>query len=220
MNEGVLDGFGHVSVRHDKNPNRYLISRSLAPALATAADIVECDLDSKPVNANAPALFSEVFIHGEIYKLRPDVKAIVHNHSPAVIPFGNTGVPLRPMYHMSSFVGLGIPVFDIRREMKEETNILVRTAERGQALAKVLGNHPAALMRGHGSVVVADSVERVVFRSVYLQLNATLQMQAMAQSPSVNYLSEEEVKRVEHDLWDNRNYLRAWEMWKQQAMGK
>ena len=218
--EGVLDGFGHVSVRHDKNPQRYLISRSLAPALVTAADIMEYDLDSRPVDTKGRDTYSEVFIHGEIYKTRPDVKAVVHNHSPAVIPFSDTGIPIRPMYHMSAFIGQGVPVFDIRKEMGEETDILVRTADRGRALARVLGKHPAALMRGHGCVVTADAVQLAVFRSVYLQTNAQLQAQAMALSPNVTYLSDEEANRVETDLWSKGRYLRAWDMWKAKAMGK
>ena len=219
-NEGVLDGFGHISVRHDKNPSRYLISRSLAPALVTADDILEYDQDSRPVDPKGRELYSEVFIHGEIYKVRPDVKAVVHNHSPAVIPFSDTNVPIRPMYHMSSFIGQGVPVFDVRKEMGEDTDILVRNAERGRALARVLGNHPAALMRGHGCVVVADAVQLAVFRSVYLQTNAALQMQAMALSPNVTYLTDEEASKVEKDLWGKNRYLRAWDMWKQKAMGK
>ena len=219
-NEGVVDGFGHVSVRHDKNPNRYLISRSLAPALVTAADLVEYDLDSRPINANGRELYSEVYIHGEIYKARPDVKAVVHNHSPAVIPFANSGVAVRPMYHMSSFIGEGVPVFDVKKEMNEDTDMLIRTADRGRALARVLGKHPAALMRGHGCVVTGDTVQLVTFRAVYLQTNAQLQAQAMALTKDVMFLSEEEAAHVEKDLWGKGRYLRAWDMWKQKAMGK
>jgi HCOMODA/2-hydroxy-3-carboxy-muconic semialdehyde decarboxylase len=153
--QGVVDGYGHVSVRHDKNPNRYLISRSLAPALVTADDVLEYDLDSRPIDPRGRQLYSEVFIHGEIYKLRPDVNAVVHSHAPSVIALGVAGIEPRPVFHMSSFIGQGVPVFDIRKEMGEETDMLVRTAPRGQALARILGNHPAALMRGHGAVIAA-----------------------------------------------------------------
>ncbi len=218
--QGVLDGFGHISVRHDKNPQRYIISRSLAPALVTAEDLMEYDLESRPVDPRGRDQYSEIFIHGEIYKTRPDVKAVVHNHSPAVIPFGNTGVAIRPMYHMSAFIGQGVPVFDIRKEMGEDTDILVRTQERGRALARILGNHPAALMRGHGCVVTADAVQLAVFRSVYLQTNAQLQAQAMALSPNITFLTDEEAKHVEQDLWSKGRYLRAWDMWKQKVAGK
>ena len=124
--QGVVDGYGHVSVRHDKDPNRYLISRSLAPALVTAEDIVEYDLDSRPVDPRGRSLYSEVFIHGEIYKVRPDVNAVVHSHAPSVIALGIAGITPRPVYHMSSFIARGVPVFDIREEMGEETDMLVR----------------------------------------------------------------------------------------------
>ncbi|MGH9783769.1 MAG: class II aldolase/adducin family protein [Terriglobia bacterium] len=217
----VVDGFGHVSVRHDKNPNRYLISRSLAPALVTAEDLREFDLDSRPVSPRAGEdLYSEVFIHGEIYKARPDVQAVVHNHSPAVIPFSIGAVPIRPVFHMSSFIGQGVPNFDIRKEMGENTDMLVLNPERGRALARVLGDHPAALMRGHGCVVVADALPLAVFRSVYLQVNASIQMQAMALNSNVTYLTREEADLVQKLLWDRKRYLRAWDMWKQKAMGR
>lgn len=218
--EGVVDGFGHVSVRHDKNPNRYLLSRSLAPALVSKADVIEYDLDSRAVDNRGQAEYSEKFIHGEIYKARSDVKAIVHNHSAAVIPFSVTGVDLRPIYHMSAFVGAGIPRFDIRTEMKEETDMLVRNPLRGAALARVLGRHPAALMRGHGCVVVADNVKLATFNCVYLQMNAALQLQAMGLSKEVKFLSDAESERVMKDTWEKGLYTRAWDMWKMKAMGK
>ncbi len=218
--EGVLDGFGHVSVRHDKDPSHYLISRSLAPALVTADDILEYDRDSRPIDARGRELYSEVFIHGEIYRARPDVKAVIHNHSPAVIPFAATPVPIRPMYHMSAFIGEGVPVFDIRKEMNEDTDILVRNADRGRALARVLDRHPAALMRGHGCVVVAENIKRATFRAVYLQTNAELQAGAMAMSRDVTFLTDAEATHVERDLWDRGRYTRAWDMWKRKAMSQ
>jgi HCOMODA/2-hydroxy-3-carboxy-muconic semialdehyde decarboxylase len=218
--EGVLDGFGHVSVRHDKNPNRYLLSRSLAPALVTAADIIEYDLDSRPVDDHGQAGYLENFIHGEIYKARPDVKAVVHNHSLAVIPFAAAGVSIRPMYHMSAFLGGGVPVFEIRKEMKEETDMLIRNAARGAALARVLGPHPAALLRGHGAVVVADNIKLATFNCVYLQTNAELQMQAMSLSKEVNYLSDQEAERVMKDVWEKGTYTRAWDLWKKKVQGR
>ena len=218
--QGVVDGFGHVSVRHDKDPNRYLISRSLAPALVTAADILEYDLDSRPVESRGRNLYSEVYIHGEIYKVRPDVKAVVHSHAPSVIALGVAGISPRPVYHMSSFIGKGLPVFDIRKEMGEDTNMLVRTPERGRALARVLGQYPAALMRGHGAVITADALPLVVFRSVYLQINSALQAQALALNPNSTFLTEREASLVDKELWDQDRHLRAWELWKQKAMGR
>jgi ribulose-5-phosphate 4-epimerase/fuculose-1-phosphate aldolase len=218
--EGVLDGFGHVSVRHDKDRNRYLLSRSLAPALVTIADVIEYDLDSRAVDNRGQAEYSEKFIHGEIYKARPDVKAIVHNHSPALIPFSVTGVEIRPIFHMSAFIGAGVPTFDIRKEMKEDTDMLIRSPQRGAALARTLGAHPAALMRGHGCVVVADNVKLATFNCVYLQTNAALQIQAMGMSKEVAYLSTAESERVMKDLWEKGLYTRAWDMWKVKAASK
>src|SRR5262249_51422978 len=178
--EGVLDGYGHVSVRHDRDPNRYLISRSLAPELVTAADILELDLNSIAVDAKGEALYQERFIHGEVYKARRDVQAVVHNHSAALIPFANSGVPLRPMHHMGAFIAEGVPVFEIRSAGGTATDMLVKTADLGRSLAQTVGNHPAALMRVHGAVVVGSSLPYVVGRSIYLQMNARLQSEAMA----------------------------------------
>lgn len=214
--EGVVDGYGHISVRHDRDPNRYLIARYLAPELVTAQDIMELDLDSRPV-IPGQRTYSEIFLHGEIYKARPDVKAIVHSHAPSLIPFGVSGVPLRPLYHMSSFIGLGIPVFDIRKAMGEGTDMLIRNAARGHSLAQTLDNHPAVLLRGHGAVIVAAAVPRVVARSIYLQTNAALQLQAMAMGSEITYLSSEEALRVEKDVWDENGFLKAWELWKKKV---
>ena len=155
--QGVVDGYGHVSARHNLDPKRYLLARSMAPELVTAEDIVEFDLDSNPVDPRGRKFYLERFIHGEIYKARPEVKSVVHHHSPAVIPFGVTNVPLRPIYHMAAFVGLGVPVFEIR-EAGGMTDMLVSTPELGRALARTLGDKPAALMRGHGAVVVGASI--------------------------------------------------------------
>src|SRR5689334_14533009 len=193
--EQVVDGYGHVSVRHDQDPNRYLIARSVAPELVTAEDIVELDLDSVAVNLRGRKLYLERFIHGEIYKARPDVKSVVHHHSAAVIPFGVTGVPLRPVYHMAAFVGKGVPVFEIR-DAAGTTDLLVKTPELGGALARTLGDKPAALMRGHGAVVVGDSLPMAVGRSIYLQMDARLQAQAIALGGNVTYLDAGEVEKL------------------------
>jgi ribulose-5-phosphate 4-epimerase/fuculose-1-phosphate aldolase len=214
----VLDGYGHVSARHDRAPNRYLLSRSLAPELVTAADVMEYDLDSNPVDGRGRAMFIERFIHGEIYQARPDVRAVVHCHAPAVIPFGLTGVPLRPVYHMSAFISAGVPVFDIRDATGAMTDMLVRNPAIGRALAQTLGSRPAALMRGHGAVIVGPSLPTAVFRSVYLEMNATLQAQAMASGASVRYLDPEEARRAEVAIAGTLE--RPWELWKRKALAK
>ena len=206
-NEGVLDGYGHVSVRDPVNRDHYHLARSKAPALITAADIIEYDLDSAPVGA-AVAGYIERFIHGEIYRVRPDVMAIVHCHCPDVIPFAATSVPMRPVYHMASFIGDGVPVFDIRKTAGI-TDLLVRTPELGRALAGELGRKSAALMRGHGAVVAAASLHLVVGQAYYLNLNARLQAQAIQLAGgNVAYLDSEEAKKATQD------YERSWEFWK------
>ena len=216
--QGVVDAYGHVSVRHDRDPNRYLLSRSLAPALVTADDIMEWDLDSTTVDPRDRTGFIERFIHGEIYKARPDVHAVVHNHSPSVIPFGVTTAQLQPIYHMSAFLGGGVPVWDIKIAAGESTDILVRSPALGRALAHTLATRPVALMRGHGAVVVAETVPMVVFRSIYTEMNAKLQAQAMAQSASVTYLDPEEARRAEASVAGTLG--RPWELWKRKALAR
>lgn len=213
--QGILDGYGHVSVRHGGAPHRYLLSRSLVPALVTAADIQQYDLDSKALDPAARPSFIERFIHGEIYRARPDVHAVVHSHAPSLIPFGVTGAALRPLYHMTAFVGEGVPVFEIRKARGNNPKMLmlVHTPALGRALAETLGSKPAALMRGHGAVIVGSSLPQVVGRSVYLALNATLQAQAMALGGNINYLDPQEAREEIPD-----NYQRAWDLWKRQAM--
>ena len=212
--EGILDGWGHVSVRHPKNPNRYLLSRNLAAELVTAADIMEYDLDSVPVERRGRDLYSERFIHGEILKARPDVNAVIHTHAPPLIPFTVTQVPMRPLYHRAAFVALGVPVFEIR-EGFGMTDMLIRNRAHGQALAKSLGDKPAALMRGHGAIVVAPSLPRLVGRSVFLVKNATLQQQALALGGPINYLDAEEARLIE--AREGYGLGRAWEAWKRKV---
>jgi HCOMODA/2-hydroxy-3-carboxy-muconic semialdehyde decarboxylase len=211
--QGIFDAFGHVSVRTGPGAGRYLISRSVAPAQVTAADIMELDLDSKSVGSEKRTSYRERFIHGEIYRVRPDVMSIVHCHAPSLIPFGITKVPLRPVYHNSSFIGEGVPVFEIR-EGGGDTDMLVSTPELGKALAKALGNKPAVLMRGHGAVIVGKNIIEAVARSVYLDVNARVQAQAMAMGQRVTYLDEGEVKKR---AADPDPYGRAWELWKREA---
>jgi HCOMODA/2-hydroxy-3-carboxy-muconic semialdehyde decarboxylase len=206
-NEGVVDGYGHVSVRSPTNANRYFLARAGAPALVTAADIIDYDLDSHPVNGTG-AGYMERYIHGEIYKARPDVQAVVHCHCLDVIPFAAANVPLKPMYHMGYFIGEGVPVFDIRTAACT-TDMLVSTPALGQALARVLGPRTAALMRGHGAVVAADSLHGVVAKAYYLNVNARMQLQAIQlRGNGVTGLSPEEAKKAV------QTYERSWDDWK------
>jgi HCOMODA/2-hydroxy-3-carboxy-muconic semialdehyde decarboxylase len=216
--EGVVDAFGHVSARHNLDPNRFFLSRSLAPALVAPDDLIEYDLDSNAVNANGRAQYSERFIHGEIYKARPDIRAVVHAHAPSIVPFGVSTVPLRPVFHMAAFIGDSVPVFDIRKGAGM-TDMLVRDSARGRALAQALAARPAVLMRGHGVTVVGPSLPFAVGRSVYLELNARVQLQAMALGGPVTYLDPAEAQKV-MESGENRSYERPWELWKRQAQGK
>ena len=216
--QGVLDGFGHVSARHNRAANRFIMSRSLAPELVTAGDLIEFDLDGNAVDAKGRALYSERFIHAEIYRARADVRAVVHNHAPSLIPFGVTTVPLRPMYHMVSFIGNGVPVFDIRKS-SGMTDMLVSDSKKGHALAETLGDKTCVLMRGHGVAVVGPTIQIAVGRSVYLELNARIQAQAMALGGNITYLDPQEAQKM-MDSGENRGYERPWELWKAKATGK
>jgi ribulose-5-phosphate 4-epimerase/fuculose-1-phosphate aldolase len=218
-NEGVLDGFGHVSVRHPGRPDRFLLARSVAPALVEPADILEYGLDGEPIDLRDRASYLERFIHSEIYRARPDVGAIVHCHTPSLLPFAASDVPLRAIFHMAAFVALGAPVFDIR-VAAGTTDLLVRNAALGRALAKTLADKHVVLMRGHGAVVVAPTLPAVVGRSVYLDVNARAQIQAIGLGGKVSYVEPDEAKLR---MADPNEYARAWELWKrkvEQAAGE
>jgi ribulose-5-phosphate 4-epimerase/fuculose-1-phosphate aldolase len=217
---GLLDGWGHVSVRHNRDPNRYLMARGMSAELVTANDIIEFDLDSRPVDTHGlpmSALFTERYIHGEIYKQRPDVIAVVHTHAPSLIPFGVTNVPLKPLYHRSAFISFGIPVFEIR-ERAGMTDMLIRNPTLGHNLADALGDHPAALMRGHGAVITGPSLPRVVGRTIFLALNATLQAQAMSMGTPIIYMDPEEARKIEER--EGHGLARTWDGWKKKVMPK
>ena len=214
---GVLDGFGHVSARHPEDAGRYLLSRSLAPELVTASDLITYDLDSTAQNGDARKGYLERFIHGEIYKLRPDVHAIVHSHSPSVIPFASSSVRLRPIYHMSGFLRGETEVFDIRDHFGC-TDMLVRNGAQGAALAQSLGARGVVLMRGHGFVAAGGSVPEAVYRAMYTETNASLQQRAISLGGEVQYLNEEEAQLAEAT---NRGVLeRPWELWKKKALAR
>jgi HCOMODA/2-hydroxy-3-carboxy-muconic semialdehyde decarboxylase len=184
----------------------------VAPELVTAADIIEHDLEGTPIDARGRASYRERFIHSEIYRARSDVMSIVHCHTASLIPFGVTRVPLRPVYHQGAFVASGVPVFEIR-DAGGMTDMLVSDGKLGRALAVTLANKPVALMRGHGAVIVGDSIPTAVGRSVFLDINARAQAQAIALGGKITYLDPEEARKY---LAPN-NYDRAWELWKKQV---
>jgi ribulose-5-phosphate 4-epimerase/fuculose-1-phosphate aldolase len=212
---GVVDGFGHVSARSPTNPNHFLMSRSLAPALVTADDIMEFDLDGNPVDARGRKVFLERFIHAEIYRARPDVMSVVHTHSPGVIPFSVSKVQLRAMFHNPSFLAVGVPVWDIRKDFGE-TNMLVSNSAIGKSLAAALGDKPVVLMRGHGDVAVGPSVKMAVFRAYYTDVDAKLQAQALALGGEPNYLTPGEGVKA-----DQTNFAvmdRIWNLWRMKIL--
>lgn len=212
--EGVVDAFGHVSIRHPALPDRYMVSRARAPECIEVDDLMEFTLDGTPLEPGGRQPYAERHIHGAIYEARPDVQAIVHNHSPSLIPFGITGTPMRPVMHMCASMGSHVPTWDSRTTFGD-TNLLVTTMAMGRDLAATLGGRPVALMRGHGCVVAGPSLREVVFNSVYLELNANLQMKASALG-EITFLTDGEVEAV---LRTRRSftYERAWEYWCRRA---
>jgi len=214
--QGVVDGFGHVSMRHPQAPGRYFMARSIAPALVTPADIIEYDLDSNPCNANGRNSFLERFIHGEIFKARPDVMSVVHSHSPSVIPFGLVGVPLQAMFHNAAFLAAGVPVFDIKEKFGA-TDMLVSNSVKGVALAAAIGSKDIAMMRAHGSVACGPTLQTAVFRAVYTEVNARIQhwTLALADGKPMAVLDHEEGRLA--DVINQTAGMRAWDLWRTQT---
>ena len=211
---GVLDAYGHISARDPGHKDRYRLSRSMPPALVTATDIIAFDLDNNPVDGGNHKLFFERVIHGEVYKARPDVMAVVHNHSPSLIPFANSDTKLRPMTGNAAFLGDGAPVFDIR-DIDDEGDLNVCTVAQARGLTQALGPHALVLLRGHGSVAVGASVRQVVRRAIIAETNARQQLQATSLG-RVHFLTASEIefaKRVPPKDPD-----RAWQLWKEKAM--
>jgi HCOMODA/2-hydroxy-3-carboxy-muconic semialdehyde decarboxylase len=209
-NEGVLDAFGHVSVRHPTAADRFLISRTRAPELVEASDLQLLDLRGARVSGATERTYEEVAIHAAVYRSRLDVGAVVHSHAPSVIPFGVTGVPLRPIYHMGSVIGHEIPVWDIAK-LFGETDLLVRDATQADSLAAALGARTVVLMRGHGCVVTGDDLRAAVFAAIYLERNATLLTAALGLG-EVQALSVAETQRASEMLRGGAGD-RAWEYW-------
>ena len=215
---GVIDAYGHVSLRSEKDPNSYFLAGHIAPENVTEDNIIEYDLDSNPVDARGRESVRERYIHGEVFKARPEVMSVVHSHSHTVVPFSVTEVPLRPVFHMAAFVGEGLPNYEIR-DFQKGTDLLVKTPFLGQALAKTLGRAPAALMRGHGATVVGENLPRAVGRSIYLEISARMQLQAMmiaGPGGRITYIDEAEVKASV----PAQNYNRAWPAWREKALAR
>jgi len=210
-NEGVLDAFGHVSVRHPENSGRYLLSRSRSPELVEPSDVLEFDLDSNPVQPAKAGLYSERVIHGEIYKARPDVMAVVHHHSPAILPFCVSGIELVPVFHLGAPMGTKVPFWDQRDDFGD-TNMLVVKPEEGASLARALGRNAMVLMRRHGATVVGTSVPDLCLRTIYACRNAEFQLQARMLG-HVSMLSPGEVEKCAAIHKQPNVTTRTWEYW-------
>jgi len=204
--QGVLDGFGHVSVRSLSNPKHYFMARSRAPAIVNSDDIIEFDENSQPVNGKGREMYNERYIHGEIFRMRPDLQAVVHSHSAAVLPFTVTGVPLKAMIHVAYFLGTEpSPVFDLADVDGPRNGMLVINATSGAALAKVMGNRSVALMRGHGFAAGGENVRDAVFKAIYTQINAETEADALSLG-TPTFMNKFEVTRTER-------VSRQWELW-------
>jgi ribulose-5-phosphate 4-epimerase/fuculose-1-phosphate aldolase len=214
-NEGVVDAFGHVSVRDPRNPQRYVMARSRSPALVELADLMEFELDGTPVDARGRTPYGERMIHGAVYEARPDVTSVVHHHAYGVLPFTLTPLPLRPVIHTASVIGANVPVWDIRDDFGA-TDLLVRTMEQGRSLTATLAQNTCVLMRGHGAVVIGASVQRAVLTAIYLQVNANVELQAHVLGEPA-FLSDEEIAKSAETQFSPLALDRAWEYFCQRA---
>jgi HCOMODA/2-hydroxy-3-carboxy-muconic semialdehyde decarboxylase len=218
--QGVVDGYGHISARDPRNPERFLMSRARAPGLVTPEDIMEFGMDGEPIHDDGRPIYSERFIHSEILKARPDINSVVHSHSPTVVPFSVTQEPLKPI--RAPFFYPEVPVFDTR-DVAGWTNLLISNSELGEALADKLGNNSVVLLRGHGNAVVGQTVRVAVYRAVYTEANAKLLLQAKMLGGPINYLAPEEAAIMEANQAQNRpghGSDRIWELLKSEAMAK
>ena len=212
VRHGIVDAFGHVSVRDSTAPERFLLARSMAPALVEASDIMTFAFDGTPLGGDVRAPIAERFIHGAIYRARADVGAVVHSHAAPLIPFGIVhGVPMRPVSHMSSFLRGPVPVFEIRDVCGPDNDLLVRDITSGAALATTLSEGSAVLMRGHGATIVGRGLHEAVFRAIYTVANATLQAAAIALGSEITYLSDLEAERSA--VTNEAQVERAWALW-------
>jgi ribulose-5-phosphate 4-epimerase/fuculose-1-phosphate aldolase len=214
--EGVVDAFGHVSIRHPERPDRYFMARSRSPELVTVDDLMEFSLEGTPIDARGRTAYSERFIHAAIYEARADVISVIHNHSHAIIPYGITPVKLRPVLHVAAAIGEEIPVWDIAKKFGD-TNMLVVNMEQGRDLAATLGANRVALMRGHGCALAGRTLREAVFTAVYLQVNAELQTRALMLSDDVRYLSPGEAAKAKEMTSQPIGLERAWEYWSMRA---
>ena len=209
--EDIIDNFGHVSVRHPLDGNRYFLARSRSPEVVTRDDIMEFTLDGEKISDDPRSPYKERHIHGAIYKDRPDVHAVTHHHARPVLPFTMVDVPLRPMFHMASVIGADVPVWDSQADFGD-TNMLVDSMEMGHSLARTLGDGRVALLRGHGAICVGTSLQSVVMISIGLRDNAALIQSTLALG-KVTYLTDGEIRKTGDMLLSAMPLARAWDYW-------
>lgn len=212
----LVDAFGHITVRNPVNPQRYLMARAIAPAMVTDQDIMEFDLDSNAIDPGAGSPSFERFIHGEIYKVRPDVNAVVHTHSPTIIPFSVSQTPLRPILHTGAFLAPTVPIFD-PRETAGPSNLLISDQRLGKALAQTLSGNTVVLIRGHGDAVVAPTIGLAVYRAYFTEVSAKLLLESRQLDGPIKFLEPDEAARA-NDL-RNTGYIRQWDLWKKELGG-
>ncbi|MCH2674696.1 MAG: class II aldolase/adducin family protein [Dehalococcoidia bacterium] len=213
--EGVVDAFGHISMRHPDRPDRYILSQSRAPNLVDIPDLMEYTIEGDPIDQQGRNMYSERAIHGGIYEARDDVMSIVHNHSPTVVPFTVTKTPLRPIFHLAAIIGPELPVWDIRQKFGD-TDMLVKTMDQGRDLARCLGDRRVSLMRGHGCVIAGSNIKEVVMASVYLQVNAGLLLESLKLG-DVEYLTPGEIAEMSASQVKPGIQHRPWEYWANRA---
>ena len=215
--ENGCDSYGHVSIRHPDNPDRYLLAYSKAPSLIEPEDIVTFELDGTPLDLGDRTPYSERAIHGAIYEQRPDVNSVVHNHSYQVVPFTVSSVQLQPIIHVAARIGDPPPTWDIRDKFGDETIMLVTTMEQGRDMCRTLGDGKIVLMRGHGATIAGYSLEDAVLTSIFLQVNAQIQLDAIGLGGSVEYLSEGEIDARRGAENEQAGFSRAWEHFSRRA---
>lgn len=222
-NEGVVDAFGHVSIRHPENPGRYFLARSRSPQIVEEDDILEFDLDSNCVDDKGFRTYSERFIHGSVYKARPEVGAVCHSHAHELVPFTVTGTNIRPVWVFSASIGPDVPIWEVRDDFPDEDNMLINDDRVGSSMARALGQRNAIMLRGHGAVIVAGDVKQTVMISMGLMLNAKMMMEAhvlaaaRGTNADIRFLSEGEIRSTTEILYNKRGLNRAWEFWSLKA---
>jgi len=214
--QNAVDGYGHISVRNPSNPNTFFLSRSIAPSVVTVDDIMEFDMDGKALHGDTRVAYGERYIHSGILKNRPDLNSVIHGHAPPILPYGLTGTTLKPVYHMSAFLGEGAPIFEIRNAAKPnpDTDMFISSVDLGNALSQSLGLQYFVLMRGHGYAAGADSIRKAVFRAVYAIQNASIQGEAMKMG-QVQYLTPGEAAIAQETI--EKTIGRPWQLWSERV---